>query len=89
MIGVCQGAVGATTLDDLFKAAGTGNVSDVRSLLDQGMDASSTNKEGYSILMIAAREGDIEMVRLLLDRKAKVDQRTPSNETAIMFAAMP
>jgi ankyrin repeat protein len=77
----------AAPLDDLFQAVATSDAAGVRDLLDRGMDASSTNKEGLSLVMVAAREGDIEIVRLLLDRKARVNQRTPSNETAIMFAA--
>src|SRR5262245_30500930 len=80
-------AVAAPTLDDLFKAVNANDLGEVRSLLDRGMDPSSTDKEGYSLLMMASREGHLEMIRLLLDRKAKVNQRTPTNETAIMFAA--
>ena len=51
------------------------------------MDVNSTSKEGYSLLMEAAREGHLEVIRLLLDRKVKVNQRNAVNEDAMMLAA--
>jgi ankyrin repeat protein len=42
------------------------------------------------ILAAAARAGSIRVVRLLVERKADLDAKTPTNETAVMLAsAMP
>ena len=39
------------TLDDLFNAAKVNDVAEVRQFLDRGMDPSSTDKQGYTLLM--------------------------------------
>jgi ankyrin repeat protein len=65
------------SLDDLFNAAKVNDVAEVRQFLDRGMDPSSTDKQGNTLLIYAAREGHIELVRLLLDRKANVNARHP------------
>lgn len=80
-------AFAASTLNDLFEAVHANDVGEVRSLLDAGMDPNSTDREGYSLLMLAAREGHISIVRLLLNHKVKVDQQNPVGETAVMLAA--
>ncbi|MET0679876.1 MAG: ankyrin repeat domain-containing protein, partial [Burkholderiales bacterium] len=80
-------SLAAPSLDDVFKAAKANDVRELRGYLDQGMDANSTNQQGYSVLMEAAREGHTEVVALLLDRKAKVNQRNAVGETALMLAA--
>ncbi|MCU0897267.1 MAG: ankyrin repeat domain-containing protein [Burkholderiales bacterium] len=81
-------ATAQPTLDDLFRAVDTNNVLEVRSLIDRGMDANSTNAQGRTLLMQAAWDGHIEIVQLLLDKRARLNVRNPSGETAIMLAAM-
>lgn len=76
------------TLDDLFRAVDTNNVSEVRSLIDRGMDANSTNAQGRTLLMQAAWEGHTEIVQVLVDKRARLNVRNPNGETAIMLAAM-
>lgn len=78
---------GAQTLDDLFRAVETNNVPEVNRLLSRGMDPNSSDPDGRTLLMRAAWEGQDELVKLLLDRKAKVEQRNARGETAIMMAA--
>ncbi len=82
-----QSSLAAPTLDDMFKAVKTNDVRELRTFLEQGMDPDSTNQQGYSVLMEAAREGHVEVIALLLDRKAKVNQRNAVGETALMLAA--
>lgn len=77
----------APTLDDLFKAVKANDLREVRGHLDQGMDPNSTNRQGYSILMEAAREGHTDMVGFLIDRKARLNQRNAVGESALMLAA--
>ena len=80
-------SLAAPSLDDMFKAVKANDVRELRTFLEQGMDPDSTNQQGYSVLMEAAREGHVEVVGLLLDRKAKVNQRNAVGETALMLAA--
>lgn len=53
------------------------DVSTLRMMLDAGIDINASNKDGTTPLFLAAREGDIEAARLLLDAKAQVDARPP------------
>jgi len=51
------------------------NVEAVRMLLDLGLDPNSANQEGRTPLMGAALKGRTEVIQLLVDRGAKLDQR--------------
>ena len=60
----------------------------VRLLLDRGANIEEPNDEGYTALMEAAREGHEDVVELLLDRTAEVNQQTEeTGETALTLAA--
>jgi ankyrin repeat protein len=51
------------------------NVEAVKMLLDLGLDPNAANKDGRTPLMGAALKGRNEVVQLLVDRGAKLDQR--------------
>ncbi len=57
----------------LVEAADSGDLADVRELLDDGADVNATVDGDGSPLIIAARDGHIDIVRLLLDRGADVN----------------
>lgn len=78
----------AQTLDDLFRAVETNDVGEVGRLLARGMDPNSSDPDGRTLLMRAAWDGNEELIRLLLDRKARVDQRNSRGESALMMAAL-
>jgi ankyrin repeat protein len=61
----------------------------VRRALDAGEIApnASVGEPPIPILAAAARAGSIQVVRLLVARKADLDARTPTGETAVMLAA--
>jgi ankyrin repeat protein len=65
------------------------NVDAIRMLLDLGLDANGANKEGRTPLMGAALKGRNEVVQMLVDHGARLDQRdggsrdTDSNVSAI------
>jgi ankyrin repeat protein len=59
----------------------------IRRLVDAGADPNATVGAGETALMTAARTGNIDAVRLLLDRGAQVNAAdTESNQTALMLA---
>ncbi len=51
------------------------NLETMRMLLDLGLDPNHANREGRAPLMGAALKGRTEVIQLLVDRGAKVDQR--------------
>ncbi|MGO9120201.1 MAG: ankyrin repeat domain-containing protein [Desulfomonilaceae bacterium] len=85
----------------LIKAAEAGDLVGVNSLLENGADPDSTDLQGWSALMAASSAGKSEIVKLLLDKGAKVNARTkgfpiilsangsaiPAGTTALMAAA--
>ena len=59
----------------------------VQSLLNKkGTMVDFSNKEGFTPLILAAKEGFIGIVKLLLVAKAKVDNMTHEGETALDWA---
>jgi len=62
-----------------------GRVAQLRRLLDAGLDPNATTKEGTTLLMLSVN--DVEKVRLLLTRGAKVNAKAASGATALLMAA--
>lgn len=59
-----------------------------RWLIDHGADVNVFSNEGFTPLMDAARFGRVDMVQVLIDRKADLNLRSkPSNQTALELAA--
>lgn len=72
---------------DLLDAAGTGDVSRVKALLNKGTDVNETNESGATALMWAAGRGDNEIVEVLLAKGADVNAKTRVGLTALLFAS--
>lgn len=63
-----------STMQLLFMAC-RGDVRGVTDLLNEGIDVNSIDLDGRTGLHIAACEGHVEVVKLLLSRKANIDAR--------------
>ncbi|MFC1836055.1 ankyrin repeat domain-containing protein [Thermodesulfobacteriota bacterium] len=71
----------------LAAAVRSGDIEQVRSLLEQGVDASGSGYSGNKPLMDAASNGHTHVAKTLLDRGAKVDSTNSDGETALIEAA--
>jgi ankyrin repeat protein len=72
----------------LWYAAYGGNVTIVQMLLDTGkLDPNSADSDGLTPFACAAREGDCEMMRLLLSEGADPDYRAHLGKTPLYLAA--
>lgn len=58
-------------------------------LLDEGIDVNSIDFDGRTALHIAACEGHVEVVKLLLSRKANIDARDRWGSTVILSILSP
>ena len=69
---------------NFLKAAGSGDCDTVADLIAQGIDVNFREEEGHgrTALIKACRHGHIAMVRLLLEKGARVDERDASGDTA-------
>src|SRR5688572_10661161 len=76
------------SLDQALQAAEAGDASIVASLLDRGVDPNTADKEGNTLLMLAARAQAVPLVKLLVSRKAAVDARNAHGDTALRMAAL-
>lgn len=71
----------------LFMAC-RGDVRGVEDLLNQGVDVNSIDLDDRTALHIAACEGHVEVVELLLSRKANIDARDRWGSTVILFSLL-
>ncbi len=70
----------------LFQVSGKGDISAVKSLLDQGVDVNE-RFTSFTALMEASRQGRIEVVKMLIDRGANMNAINRGGWTALSLAA--
>jgi hypothetical protein len=74
--------------DQLFEAARRGDAAAVKALLDKGVDVNTKFRYGATALSYASDKGHVEVVKLLLERKADANVKdTFYNATPIIWAA--
>lgn len=88
MLAVAPFCVTAGTYDDLVQGAQMGDVATIRPLLARGASVDTTDGEGNTLLMLAARDGHEELTRLLIDYRAKLNARNAAGDTALAMAAL-
>ena len=71
----------------LMWAVGGKHPEAVEVLIERGADVNAVSSGGFTPLMFAAREGDVESARLLLAAGARLDDTTPAGESALLLAA--
>jgi ankyrin repeat protein len=76
-----------TDADRFFDAIRGDDLAKVRSLLDGGADVNVVERRGGATpLMNAAAVGSLDVMRLLIDRKANVNAKSYAGATALMWA---
>lgn len=71
----------------LLVAAEAGDAAAVGSMLDAGADINAQRLEGFTPLSIAAMVGNVEVVRLLIERRADVNALSRNAPTTALIAA--
>lgn len=84
VFGTAQGGA----YEDILEAAERSDSSSVIALLQRGMDINTADPAGNSLLMIAARNGNVELLEFLLKNRAGVNRRNRFGDTAILLAAI-
>ncbi|SHF49481.1 Ankyrin repeat [Fodinibius roseus] len=75
------------TDQDLRNAALQGQLSDVRQMVEQGVDVNASGEGGRTPLMLASFNGHTDIVQLLLEEGARIDDRNADGRTPLIFAA--
>ena len=78
----------SATVGELFRSANLNDAGTARRLLDRGFDANAADDDGNTVLMAAARDGALDVVKLLIARRAKLNLRNRAGDSAIMFGAL-
>lgn len=73
-------------VDDLISAAAAGDISSLVNALDGGASADGRGENGWTPLIAAARNGQLECARLLVARGADPNLSSPRGTTPLMYA---
>ena len=81
--------IAAASLDDLLNAAKMGDATAVTRMVSQGMDINSTDQNGNSLLILAAREDQPRVVEALAKHRGiKLNARNAAGDSALMLASL-
>lgn len=81
--------VAAASLDDLLNAAKMGDARGVTQLLSQGMDSNSTDQNGNSLLILAARDDQPRVVEALVKQRGiNLNARNAAGDSALMLGSL-
>ncbi|MCB1143104.1 MAG: ankyrin repeat domain-containing protein [Leptospiraceae bacterium] len=82
----CQSTQRVDNLPDL---AYRGDRNAILDTLKRGSNVNERDsfQKKYTALMVASKEGDLQLVKLLIDRGANVNATTPDGHTALMYAS--
>lgn len=78
----------AQALEDTLRAALEGDVVTLQKMLDRGTSPDTSDADGNTLLMLAARGGHLKAAELLVSRKASIQQKSKVGDTALMAASL-
>lgn len=78
----------AGVYDEIIAAADLGQTDVVLKLIGRGLDANTASADGTTLLMMAARNGNLALVEALLKQRANHLMRNRFGDTALMLAAL-
>ena len=79
--------VGAATYDDLISGAKMGDTGTISDLVAKGASVDTTDIDGNTLLMLAARDGHTDLVRYLIGQRTKLNARNSAGDTALRLAS--
>jgi len=77
----------AGVYDDMLGALRSGDTSAATALLNRGVDVNTVDVEGNTLLMLAVRENNPELLEQLILRRARLNVRNRHGDTALRMAA--
>ncbi len=75
-------------IEDLIHAVQVDDQATVQAYLAKGMDVDTSDPNGTTLLITAAREGHFKLTKMLLDRNARVRARNAYGDSAILLASL-
>lgn len=83
----CTALAFAGVYEDLLLAADMGDTRGVIALLQRGLDVNTTDRDGNTLLMMAARNGNAELAAFLMKNRASLFKFNRNGDDALMLAA--
>lgn len=87
LIRLFQDLIVGLTRPGIVKAAKKGDLIQIQRLLAAGVEVDVCDRYGRTALMEASRHGNIEVVRVLLERGADPNRKSFSGKSAFRYAA--
>ncbi|MBN8441793.1 MAG: ankyrin repeat domain-containing protein [Thauera sp.] len=78
----------AGSYEDALSSARLGDTSQLVDLLNKGVDPDTVDAQGNTLLILAAREGQLSTVEALLKHRVKVGARNFVGDSALMLAVL-
>ena len=75
------------TFDEVHRVIKKGDLNHLRSELERGLSPNLCNQYSWTLLMLAAVEGNTSIGRLLIEKGAELDTRNKHRGTALSLAA--
>ncbi len=89
ILGVASAApASAGIYEDMLRAVDAGDTGTVTALLQRGMDINTVDSSGNSLLTLAAGNGNLALVDLLLAHRPQLGARNKVGDTALLSAAL-
>lgn len=83
-----SGPAVAGSYDDALSSASLGDSRQLAGLLERGIDPNTVDAQGNSLLILAAREGQLATVETLLKYRPRIDYRNQAGDSALMLAVL-
>ncbi|MCK9283496.1 MAG: ankyrin repeat domain-containing protein [Rhodocyclaceae bacterium] len=77
----------AGVYDEILFAADQGDTATVTALLGRGLDVNTSDRDGTTLLMMAARTGNQQLLEILLRNRANILKKNKYGDDALMLAA--
>ena len=77
----------AATYDDLINSAKMGDTRELSQIAAKGASLDTTDIDGNTLLMLAARDGHADTVDFLIKSRVKLNARNSAGDTALRLAA--
>jgi len=83
-----RSSIGDVTFETAHKAIKRGDIEALQSALANGLDPNLSNKNGWTLLTLAAIKGNTKIGQLLIDAGADLNKRTNGRDTALSLASL-
>ena len=88
MLAFVIGTANAGAYDDMLVAIKNDDTAKVLALLERGMDANTADQNGTTLVMYAARSGNVKLLEQLLSHHANILKNNNYGDTAISLSAL-